>query len=98
METSGSVNNDHIRIVGNCALERIESHRSRICTKFLLDDRDIGASAPFLKLLDCSGAECICCAKDYFVSCLLKLCGHLSDCGSLSDTVYTDNHNHMRLM
>ena len=97
MQTTGGVNDNHVGIVCNSRSKCVVCNRSGVGAHALLDDRDIGTVSPLHQLLNGSRTECIGSAKINLLASFLVLMRQFSDSCSLSHTVHTNNHNHIRL-
>ena len=93
MQTTGSVNNNYINIVIGTFFYCIKCNRRWISVHTLRNDRYANSFTPKFKLIYGCCAKRIGCSKQYFFALLFELRRKFSNCGGLSDTIYSHHHD-----
>ena len=95
VQTSGGINEHHIRAVGFGRLERIKCHGSRVRTLLLFDNRYAYPFAPYTQLLNSRSTEGIGSTEIHFLAGLLVHVREFADGSSLAYTVDANYHDYV---
>ena len=95
VQTSRSINQHHIRIVGLSTRDGIKCHTGRIGALLLLHDRHAHSFAPDTELLHRRSAESVSSAQIDFLARLFVLMRELANGGGFAHTIHTHYHNHI---
>ena len=94
MQPPGSIDNQHIHILGKRRLDAVIYHGSRVGTLMLADNGRAAALCPDFQLVGSGSAEGIGCHQHHLLAGIHLLLGNLADGGGLSHTIDTNHQNH----
>src|SRR6516162_510296 len=97
LQPSGSVNNEHIPVVGACALKRLIGNAGRIGPHILGHDLGADALTPDFELVDGRGTEGVSGGEHYGRAFSHELMRELCRSGGLTGSVHSNEQNHMRM-
>ena len=98
MQTTGSINNHHVGIIGLGALQGVEGYAGGVATHLLLHHGHTYALAPDAQLLHGSSTECIGGTQINLLAGLLKLPGQLTYRCGLAHAVHANHQDDVGLM
>ena len=96
VKASGRVDNHDVHVAGHGGRQRVVGHGGGVGAEFLLDYGHIGTPAPFVKLLDGGGAECVRGSEHDLEAGLGVHVRQLAYGGGLADAVDADDHDYVR--
>ena len=96
MQTSCSIDDQHIGVTALCGADCIINDRCGIGTFVMADKLDTDTVSPDCDLVDCGGTECVCGGKDNFFAILFEQICDFGNGGGLADTVDADDEDNGR--